>query len=124
MRLRGSTTTKRKPCFISRPQLAGRLFRQDEQTAVDRAVDEAFEQRDLPVVLVERGTEHDAHVVLVEGVGDAGDDEREVGGVDPRHRDPDQARFARWRGRARLGSPCSRARRMTSSTAWRVLSAT
>ncbi len=74
-----------------RPQLTAGLLWEDEQAAVGGSVDQALEQRDLAVVLVERRTEHDPHVLLIERIGDAGDDQREVGGVDPRHRDADQA---------------------------------
>ncbi len=72
-------------------ELAGGLLGKDEQAAVDGPVDEAFEQRHLPIVVVGRRAEHDSHVVLVERVGDAGDDVREVARVDSRHGHPDQA---------------------------------
>ena len=85
-------------------ELTGGLLGQDQQAAVGGSVDEALEQRDLPIVLVERRAEDDSHVVLVEGVGDAGDDQREVGGVDPRHRHPDQA--GPPAGEAARGSVC------------------
>ena len=86
-------------------QLAAGLLRQHQQAAVGGSVHEALEQRDLAVVLVERRAEHDPHVVLVERLGDTGDDHREVGGMDQRHRHADEA-----------GAPAERPRAL----GWRV----
>ena len=91
-----------KAMLHQRLELTGGLLGKDEQTAVDGSVDEAFEQRYLPIVVVERRAEHDSHVVLVEGVGDPGHDVREIGGVDPRHGHPDQAGPSVERARAAL----------------------
>ena len=49
------------------------------------------ERRDLADVLVARRREHDAHVVLVESLGRAGEDRREVRGVDERNEHADEA---------------------------------
>ena len=65
--------------------------------------------RDLAIVLVERRTQDDSHVVLVERVGDTRDDEGEVAGSSPRDRPVRSSRYVRLRGRGRSGSRCSRA---------------
>ena len=54
-------------------------------------MNEAGEQRDLTIVLVEGRAEHDSHVVLIQCIGDPGDDYREIRRVDSRNRHPDQA---------------------------------
>jgi hypothetical protein len=73
-----------------RAQLAARLLGQHEQRAVGGPVHQPLEQRDLAIVLVQRRAEDDPHVLLVERLGDAGDDHREVGRVDQRHGHADE----------------------------------
>ena len=76
----GSTTTKRIAVVEQVLELLVRLLREDEQRAVGRAVHQPLEQGDLAIVLVLRRAEHDPHVLLVERLGRAREDRREVAG--------------------------------------------
>ena len=72
-------------------ELLARLFREDDHRAVGGSVHQALEQRDLALVLVHRRAEDEAHVLLVERLGGAAHELREIRIVDHRHRGPDQA---------------------------------
>ena len=73
-----------------RLELVVRFLGEHQQATVGGAVHDAFEERDFAVVLVQRRAEHDPHVLLVERLGDAGDDGREVARLDKGHSDPDE----------------------------------
>ena len=77
-----------------RLELVARLLREDDHGAVGRSVHQALEKRDLALVLVHRRAEDQAHVLLIERLGGAADELREVGIVHHRHRGADQARPA------------------------------
>jgi hypothetical protein len=61
-------------------------------------VHDALEQRDLAVVLMERGAQDGAHVVLVERFRRSRQDPAEVLGMHDRDRDPDEAGLASGEG--------------------------
>ena len=111
-------------------ELVARLLRQDDQRAVGLAVHEPVEQRDLAVVLVAGRREDDAHVLLVQRLGRAREDRREVRRVDERHEDADQpgaagreaARAAVRRVAVLADRPAGRASRVSSETSSRPLS--
>ena len=71
-------------------QLAARLLRQHQQGAIGCAVHQALEQRDLAIVLVQRRTEDDPHVLFIKRLGDPGDNPREVGWMNQRDRHADE----------------------------------
>ncbi len=77
-----------------RRELVARFLGEDHQRAVGGAVHQPLEERDLSLVLVHRRAEDEAHVLLVERLGGAADELREVGVVDHRHRGADQSRPA------------------------------
>ncbi len=79
-------------------ELAVRLLRQHQHRAVGRTVHETVEQRDLALVMVQRGAEHHPHVLLVERLGRPREDRHEVGRLDDRQHHADQSRAAAREG--------------------------
>ena len=71
-------------------ELLARLLRQHDQGAVRQPVHEPLEKRDLAVVLVLGGREDGTEVMLLQRLGRAGEDGREVGRVDERDEQPDE----------------------------------
>ena len=81
-------------------ELVGGLLGEDDHRAVRRAVHQPLEERHLAGVLVQGRAEDESHVLLVERLGDAGDEMREVRVVHHRHRPADQAGLAAREPRA------------------------
>jgi hypothetical protein len=71
-------------------QLGAGLLRVHDQRAVRQTVHQPLDQRDLPVVLVPCGREHDPQVLLLHRLDGAGQDGREVRGIDQRDEDTDE----------------------------------
>ena len=85
-------------------ELLVRLLGEHQHGAVGGAVHEPVEQRNLALVVVQRRAQHHAHVLLVERLGGACEDGREVGRLDDREHHADQAgAAARERPRAAVG---------------------
>ena len=116
--MRGSTTTNGKSCAgaPSAPSLdsSGSM----QHCSVRRTAHQAVEQIDLTVVLVQSRAEDDPHVLLVERLGCAREDDRRSrppatsGRVTPMSpvRPPESARALRF-----VVKPCSRTARSTAS---------
>ena len=83
---------------LERLQLLVRLLGEHQDGAVSRPVHQPVEERDLAVVEMQGRREHDCHVLLVERLGRTGEDVREVGRLDDRERDADQAGAAAGEG--------------------------
>ena len=75
---------------LERLELVARLGREDQDRPVGLGADESIHEAGLLLVEVERRTQHGLEVELVESIGDAGDDPREVVAVEHRGRDADQ----------------------------------
>ena len=104
-------------------ELLARLGREDQDRAVGVGADESIHEAGLVPVEVERRAQHGLEVELVESIGDAGDDPREVVAVEHRGRDADQpGATGREALNVRLGAKLSC--RITLSTACRVSCAT
>ncbi len=101
--VRGSTTTKGKPCSRSARSSAADSSGSTSTAPSASPLASRSMQRGLPLVGVPGGAEHGPQVVLVERFRGAGQDLREVAGMHHRHRDADQAG-----GRRRPGPPAAR----------------